>query len=57
MSDALPSSENPLCNRYFLRWNSNVQLAILIYGEHMYNWIQVSAWQNQYSIVKKLTSN
>ena len=37
MSGALPSSENPLCNRYFLRWNSNVQLAILIYGEHMYN--------------------
>ncbi|KAB0339434.1 hypothetical protein FD755_024957 [Muntiacus reevesi] len=26
MSGALPSSEDPLCNRYFLRWNSNVNV-------------------------------
>ena len=51
MSGALPSSEIPLCNRYFLKWNSNVQLAILIYGEHMYNRAGVKSMYGKTSTV------
>ena len=51
MSGALPSSENLLSNRYFLRWNSNVQLAILIYGEHMYNRAGVKSMYGKTSTV------